>query len=137
MADIYLKKKDLELDLLFDLVVENNDLQKDNTYLTASVMSIFTDASKRQIGTQIDGKIIGNRNYNVDKLSQENIKNYEDGVKESVQWLLDDKIVTKIEVSTKKTGNRLDVNITFTTDAENEDNLIYSLDENMDILDEF
>lgn len=135
--DIYLKKQDLELDLLFDLVVENNDLQKDNTYVTASLMSIFTDASIRQIGTQIDGQTLGNKNYNISKLSQENIKLYEDGLKEALKWLIDDKIVTKIIISTEKQGNRLDVKITFTTDAENEDNLIYSLDEQLEILDEF
>ncbi len=135
MADIYLKKEDLELDLLFDLVVENNDLQKDNTYVTASLLSIFTDASQRQIGTQIDSKTLGNKNYNVDKLSVDNIKDYESGLLEALQWLLDDRIVTNIEISTEKIGNRLDIKITFTTDSENEDNLIYSLDENLEILD--
>jgi len=136
MADIYLKKEDLELDLLFDMVVENNDLQTDNTYVTASLLSIFTDASQPQIGTQIDGKILGNKNYNLDKLNEENIKAYEDGLKESLQWLLDDKIVTNIQISTEKNGNRLDIKITFTTDSENEDNLIYSLDEKLEILGE-
>lgn len=132
--DLYLKKQDIELDLLFDLVVENNDIQRDNTYLTASLLSIFTDASKPQIGTQIDNQTLGNKNYNIDKLSQENIKLYEDGLRESLQWLLDDSIVTNIQISTSKKGNSLEVIITFTTDDENEDNLIYSLDENMDIL---
>ena len=135
MADIYLKKQDVELDLLFDLVVENNDLQKDNTYVTASLLSIFTDASQRQIGTQIDGKTLGNKNYNVDKLSIDNIKDYESGLLESLQWLLDDRIVTNIDIETEKIGNRLNIKITFTTDSENEDNLIYSLDENLEILD--
>lgn len=135
MSDIYLKKQDIELDLLFDLVVENNDLQKDNTYITASLLSIFTDGSQRQIGTQIDGKTLGNKNYNVDKLSVENIKDYESGLLEALQWLLDDRIVTNISIETEKTGNRLDIKITFTTDSENEDNLIYSLDENLEILD--
>ena len=135
--DIYLKKEDLELDLLFDLVVENNDIKRDDTYITASVLSIFTDASIKQIGTQIDGQTLGNKNYNVDKLSVENVKAYEQGLRDCLQWLIDDKIVTKIEISTVKRGNSLEVKITFTTDAENEDNLIYSLDENLDILDEF
>ena len=134
MADLYLKKEDLELDLLFDLVVEDNDVQKDDTYITAALLSIFTDASKRQIGTQIDGQVLGNAEYNLDKLSEENIKAYEDGLRVALQWLLDDKIVTKIDISTSKNGNSLEVRITFTTDSENEDNLIYSLDENLDIL---
>ena len=137
MADIYLKKQDLETDLLFDLVVENNDVQKDNTYITASLLSIFTDASQRQIGTQIDGQILGNKEYNLDKLSDENIKNYENGLKESLQWLLDDRIVTKIVIFTEKIGNRLNIQIIFTTDSENEDNLKFSLDENLEILDWF
>ena len=135
MADIYLKKQDLDLDLLFDIVVDNNTIKEDNTYVTAALLSIFTDASKPQLGTQIDGKTLGNKNYNIDKLSTDNIKSYEDGLKESLQWLIDDKIVTKVQISTQKNGNRLDVKITFTTDSENENNLIYSLDEKLDILD--
>lgn len=134
MADLYLKKEDLELDLLFDLVVEDNDVEKDDTYITASLLSIFTDASKPQIGTQIDGQILGNTEYNLNKLSEENIKAYEDGLRVALQWLLDDKIITKLEISTEKDGNRLDVVITFTTDSENQDNLIYSLDEKLEIL---
>ena len=136
MADIYVKKQDLETDFFFDLVVENNDLQRDDTYLTASLMSIFTDASQKQIGEQIDGKTVGNKEYNLNKLSTENIKAYEEGLRDALQWLLDDKIVTKIEIETEKKGNRLDVKISFTTDAENKDNLIYSLDESMQLLDD-
>lgn len=132
--DIYLKKEDIEQDLIFDLAIENNSAKSDNTYLTASLMSIFTDASKPQIGTQIDGKVLGNTEYNIDKLSQENIKKYEKGLRASLKWLLDDKIVTKIDIFTEKTGNRLDVSITFTTDSENSDNLKYSLDEKFEIL---
>ena len=134
MADIFLKKEDLEDDLLFDIVVDNNDLVKDDTYITASLISIFTDASQPQIGTQIDGKTLGNENYNIDKLSQENIKAYEDGILKATQWLIDDSIVTNIIVETEKVGNRLNVKIVFTTDSENEDNLIYSLDESLELL---
>jgi len=134
MADLYLKKEDLELDLLFDLVVQDNDVEKDDTYITASLLSIFTDASKPQIGTQIDGQILGNTEYNLNKLSEENIKAYEDGLRVALQWLIDDKIITKLEISTEKDGNRLNIQITFTTDSENQDNLIYSLDEKLEIL---
>ena len=133
--DIYLEKKDLEVDLLFDMVVENNDIKSDPTYITASLLCIFTDASQKQIGTQIDGKILGNLNYNVDKLSQENIKAYEDGLKSALQWLIDDSIVRNIAILTQKQGNRLDVSITFTTDTDNKDNLIFSLDGELNILD--
>ncbi len=135
MSDIYIKKQDLETDIFFDAVVNNNDFEKDNTYVTASLMSIFTDASQKQIGTQIDGKTIGNKDYNVDKLSIENIKKYEDGLYAALQWLIDDSIVISINITTEKKGNILGVNITFKTDAENDDNLKYSLDENLDILD--
>ncbi len=137
MADIYLKKQDVEQDLLFDLVIDNNNTESDNTYLTASLLSIFTDASQRQIGTQIDGKILGNKHYNIDKLSQENIKMYEQGLRDALKWLITDNIVTKNDIATQKQGNRLDVQITFTTDKENSDNLIFSLDENFEILDDF
>lgn len=135
MADIYLKKEDIELDLLFDIVVENNDIKKDNTYVTAALLSIFTDASKKQIGTQIDGKILGNKNYNIEKLSVDGIKEYEDGLKEALQWVIDDGIVKSITISTEKIGNALGVEIIFITDKDNQDNLIYSLDQNLEILD--
>ena len=65
--DLWVKKIDLENNIVFDLVLENNYLRKDDSYLTASLLSIFTDGSKRQIGTQIDGDILGNKNYNIDK----------------------------------------------------------------------
>ncbi len=94
--DLYIKKEDLETDIYFDAVLSSNDLKKDSSYVTASLMCIFTDGSKNQIGTQIDGKVFGNKNYNIDKLSVENIKNYEDGLYECLQWLIDDKIVSSI-----------------------------------------
>jgi len=135
MADIYLKKENLETDFIIDIFEENNDIMKDESYVTASILSIFTDASKKQIGEQIDGKTLGNRNYFIEKLSEENIKLNEDGVRDSLQWLIDDGIVTKIDITSTKIGNRLDRNISFTTAKGNNDNLIYSLDENLKILD--
>ena len=122
--DLYIKKEDLETDIYFDAVLSSNDLKKDSSYVTASLMCIFTDGSKNQIGTQIDGKVLGNKNYNIDKLSVENIKNYEDGLYECLQWLIDDKIVSSIFIETKKVSNILKVNISFTTDSKNNDNLI-------------
>lgn len=135
MADIYIKKQDLETDIFFDAIIDNNDFKRDNTYVTASLMSIFTDASKKQIGTQIDGKTIGNLEYNIDKLSTDRIKAYKQGLYDATQWIKDDGIVTAINIETEKDGNLLKVAITFTTDNDNEDNLIFSLDENLEILD--
>jgi len=132
--DIYVKKQDLESDIFFDAIVSNNTLQKDDTYITSSLMCIFTDGSKNQIGTQIDGSILGNKNYNIKKLSVENIKNYEDGILECLQWLIDDEIVSTIEIETEKSGNLLKVRIVFNGNDESSDNLIFSLDENLDIL---
>lgn len=135
MADIYIKKQDLETDIFFDAIVSSNDLEKDNTYITASLMCIFTDASQKQIGEQIDGTIVGNKKYNVDKLSAENIKAYEEGILQSLSWLIEDGIVISISIETEKQGNLLKVAIAFKTDSENETNLKYSLDENLEILD--
>jgi len=132
--DIYVKKQDLESDIFFDAIVSNNTLQKDDTYITSSLMCIFTDGSKNQIGTQIDGSILGNKNYNIKKLSVENIKNYEDGILECLEWLIDDEIVSTIEIETEKSGNLLKVRIVFNGNDESSDNLIFSLDENLDIL---
>lgn len=134
MADIYLSKKDLDTDILFDIVEKDNDILRDDSYLTASILCIFTDASTHQIGEQIDGIVIGNREYHIEKLSDENIKKNEDGIREALQWLIDDEIVSKIDIESIKNGNRLDRKITFTTMKGTNDNLIYSLDEKLNIL---
>jgi len=133
--DIYVKKQDLETDIFFDAIVSENSLEKDDTYITSSLMCIFTDGSKSQIGTQIDGSVVGNKNYNIKKLSVENIKNYVDGQYECLQWLIDDSIVSNIEIETEKSGNLLKVRTIFTGNSGTVINLIYSLDENLDILD--
>ena len=119
--------------LHYHLVV--NNWVTDNTIRTATLISIFTDASITQIGTQIDGNTIGNKHYNISKLSLENIKLYEKGLNDSLNWLILDKIVEKIGIITEKKGNSLLVEITFTLDSENETNVIFNLDEQMNILD--
>lgn len=133
--DFYIKKEDLETDIEFDIVVMDNDIVTDDSIVTSSLISIFTDGSQTQIGSLIDGGIqIGNKEYNINKLSQVNIIAYENGLKEALQWLLDDGICKDIEVYTEKEGNLLKVRITLTTDKENDLNLIYSLDQNLEIL---
>lgn len=133
--DFYIKKEDLETDIQFDIVVMDNDIVEDNSIVTASLISIFTDGSKTQIGSLINGGMqIGNEKYNIDKLSVENIKDYENGLKKSLNWLIEDGICSNVEISTEKRGNILGVEITLTTDKGNELNLIYSLDENLEIL---
>lgn len=132
--DLYVKKEDLETDIIFDLVVGDNDVSKDGSYLTASLLSIFTDGSKPQIGTQIDGSIIGNMNYNISKLSEENIKNYKNGLIKSLKWLITDRIVLSYIVEVEKKANRLNIKITFKKIDDDTDSLIYSLDENFELL---
>ena len=63
--DLFLKKQDLENDIIFDLILENNDIKKDNTILTSTLLAIFTDGSKTNISEFIDGKIYGNKYYNI------------------------------------------------------------------------
>jgi len=133
--DIYVKKEDLETDIAFDIIISNNDLLTDDTIVTATLMSILTDGSRLQIGTQIDGKIVGNPYYNIEKLSEINVKNYKLGLEQSLKWLIDSKIVQKITVEVQKKSNILLVNITLLTEKENDLNLIFSLDENLQILD--
>lgn len=136
MADIFLDLKNIDfIDTFFDIEVDGNNLVTDNTIRTATLISIFTDASIPQIGTQIDGNTIGNKHYNISKLSLENIKLYEKGLNDSLNWLILDKIVEKIGIITEKKGNSLLVEITFTLDSENETNVIFNLDEQMNILD--
>ena len=134
MADIYLKKSDIDSDIIFDLVVNDNDVKKDETYITASLLSIFTDASKEQIGKYIDGKIVGNKHYNIDKLSDANVKLYKDGLTDALAWLKEDKIVSDYTIELFKFGNRLDVKIDFYTNKGDIDTIRYSLDESLDIL---
>ena len=135
MADIFLNKKVLDnVDIFFDIELDGNDLKKDDTILTATLISIFTDASKPQIGTQIDGNTLGNPYYNLNKLSDENIKKYKEGILIALKWLIDDGVVIDVEVETQKQGNRLNIIISFNIDNENDLNIIYNLDESMDIL---
>ena len=137
MADIYLKKIDTETDLYFDAVVEGNDLKTDNTILTAVILSIFTDGSKPYIGNQINGNTYGNKQYNISKLSDENIKKYENGLYECLQWLIDDTIVSAIIVTvTRVSSNAITVYINLTLADQNTTNIIYSLDERMEIIDD-
>jgi phage gp46-like protein len=137
MADIFLKKIDTETDLYFDAVVEGNDLTRDDTILTAVILSIFTDGSKPYIGNQINGNIYGNKQYNISKLSDENIKKYENGLYECLQWLIDDNIVSAIVVTvTKVAPNVITVYIKLTLEGQNSTNVIYSLDERMEIIDD-
>ena len=136
MADIYLNNSNIDfIDTFFDIEVDGNGLVTDNTLRTATLISIFTDASIPQIGTQIDGNTYGNKYYNINKLSEDNIKLYKKGLKDSLNWLIVDKIVEKLDIITDKKSNSLLIEITFTLDSENKTNIIYNLDEQMQIMD--
>lgn len=135
MADLLLNKEDLTNDILFDMVLADNDIETDNSILTATLISIFTDGSKPYIGTALNGIIYGNEYYNINKLSATNIKLYEQGIRDSLQFLIDDGIVESNIVITEKIGNRLNVEITQVIDEENTNNLKYSLDEELEIID--
>ena len=136
MADIYLNNSNIDfIDTFFDIEIDGNGLATDNTLRTATLLSIFTDASIPQIGTQIDGNTYGNKYYNINKLSQDNIKLYEKGLKDSLNWLIVDKIVEKLDIIIEKKNNSLLIEINFTLDSENETNVIFNLDEQMQIMD--
>ena len=138
MADIYLNKTDLETDFYFDTVVTGNDLEKDNTILTATIISIFTDASKPYIGNVLNNtNVYGNKYYNIKKLSDDNVKLYEKGIKDSIKWLIDDGLVVSNEVIvTRVKSNMITVYINQFLADDTSVNVIYSLDENMEILDD-
>lgn len=136
MADIYLNNSNIDfIDTFFDIEIDGNGLVEDDTLRTATLLSIFTDASIPQIGTQIDGNTYGNKYYNINKLSQDNIKLYEKGLKDSLNWLIVDKIVEKLDIIIEKKNNSLLIKINFTLDSENETNVIFNLDEQMQIMD--
>ncbi|MDA0778786.1 MAG: hypothetical protein O3C19_06970, partial [Bacteroidetes bacterium] len=103
--------------------------------LTATLIAIFTDGSKPYIGTAINGVAIGNKQYHIDKLSESNIKLFEQGLRDSLQFLIDDGIVSSNKIITEKIGNRLNIEITQIIDEENSNNLKFSLDEKMEIVD--
>lgn len=136
MSDFLLKKSDLSNDILFDLELDGNDIKKDNSILTATLISIFTDGSQPYFGTQLNNVVLGNQYYHINKLSEENIRNYRQGIAKSLQWLIDDGIVSSNTVIVEKYGNRLNVKITQVLNDGNSNNLIYSLDENMEIIDD-
>lgn len=135
MADLFLNKTDLENDIIFDLVIENNDLVLDRSILTTTLIAIFTDGSKPYIGTALDGVVIGNTAYNINRLSTDNIKSYKQGIIDSLQFLIDDKIVLSNTVDIEKIGNRLNISVLQVIDSDNENNLKFSLDENLEIID--
>tara|TARA_R110001632_G_scaffold46194_1_gene117426 strand:- start:742 stop:1158 length:417 start_codon:yes stop_codon:yes gene_type:complete len=136
MADIYLKNTNIDfVDTFFDVEIDGNGLVTDDTLRTATLISIFTDASIPQIGTQIDGNTYGNKYYNINKLSPDNIKLYEKGLKDSLNWLIVDRIVEKLDIIIEKKNNSLLIEINFTLDSENKTNVIFNLDEQMQIID--
>ena len=132
--DLYLKKQDLENGVIFDLMLENNDIKKDNTILTSTILSIFTDASKKNISEFIDNKIYGNKYYNINKLSEENIKLYKKGLQDSLNFLIEDNVVLSNNIDVKAINNKIYVTIEQILDNDNANNLKYSLDTNMELL---
>lgn len=132
--DLFLKKEDLENDIIFDLMLENNDIKKDNTILASTLLSIFTDASKTNISEFIDGKIYGIKYYNINKLSEDNIKLYKKGLKDALNFLIEDNIVISNNIDVKAINNKIYVTIEQILDDNNTNNLKYSLDNNLELL---
>ncbi len=136
--DIYIKKQDLEKDILVDyfhdIIIENNDIVTDKSIMTSCLMCIFTDSNRHQLGRYIDFVELGNPYYNLKKLTDENISNYQKGIKKSLDWLIKDKVVLDIIVSSKNKGNAIMTIIKITKLDKTELNLIYSLDTNLELL---
>ncbi len=136
--DIYIKKQDLEKDILsdyfFDIAIANNDVITDKSIMTSCLMCIFTDNNRHQLGRYIDNVELGNRYYNLKKLTDENISNYQSGIKESLKWLIKDKVVLDIIVSSENQGNAIMTNIKITKIDKTELNFIYSLDTSLELL---
>lgn len=132
--DLFLKKEDLENDIIFDLMLENNDIKKDNTILASTLLAIFTDASKTNISQFIDNNIYGNKYYNINKLSEDNIKLYKKGLKDALNFLIEDNIVINNNIDVKAINNKIYVTIEQILDDNNTNNLKYSLDTNMELL---
>lgn len=132
--DLFLKKEDLENDIIFDLMLENNDIKKDNTILASTLLAIFTDASKTNISEFIDNKIYGIKYYNINKLSEDNIKLYKKGLEDALNFLIEDNIVISNNIDVKAINNKIYVTIEQILDDNNTNNLKYSLDNNMELL---
>lgn len=132
--DLFLKKEDLEDDIIFDLILEDNDIKKDNTILASTLLSIFTDASKTNISEFIDGKLYGIKYYNINKLSEDNIKLYKKGLEDALNFLIEDNIVISNNIDVKAINNKIYVTIEQILDGNNSNNLKYSLDKNMELL---
>ena len=132
--DLFLKKEDLENDIIFDLILENNDIKKDNTILASTLLAIFTDSSKTNISEFIDGKIYGIKYYNINKLSEDNIKLYKKGLEDALNFLIEDNIVISNNIDVKAINNKIYVTIEQILDDNNTNNLKYSLDTNMELL---
>ena len=132
--DLFLKKEDLENDIIFDLMLENNDIKTDNTILASTLLAIFTDGSKTNISQFIDNKFYGNKYYNINKLSEDNIKLYKKGLEDALNFLIEDNIVISNNIDVKAINNKIYVTIEQILDDNNTNNLKYSLDTNMELL---
>ena len=137
MADFYLKPAHINGDLFFDLELSGNTIVSDDSLITAVIISIFTDGSQPNIGEHLrDGIKLGNPAYNINKLSDNNIQRYQRGLESTLQWLIEDGVVSQNTVTTEKQGNRLNINIVMTLDNDNALNVIFSLDENLELIDD-
>lgn len=115
--DIALKYKDG----IFDLNMANQDLERDDGLRTALIVSLFTDArvsdeelppgetSKRgwwgDLFPDVERDRIGSRLWLLDRSKQTNetLAQAKQYALESLQWLIDDEIASKLEVKTSYT----------------------------------
>lgn len=120
MSDIALTFDPISLlfDIGFTLVVDDVDM--DTTLKTAVLISLFSDkrASKDDIlpypgaglrgwwgdnFSDIEGDQIGSKLWLFEReiINQDTINGLKDAAKESLQWFIDDKIASKIEIETE------------------------------------
>jgi phage gp46-like protein len=115
--------------LEFDLAMQDADLQTGDDLRTAVVISLFTWARAKSDDKLEEGESaqgwwgdnLSEDNYKIgsrlwllmrEKLTQETINRTEEYIKESLRWMLDDKVASKISVAVSRNGlDRIDADI--------------------------
>lgn len=91
----------------FDIDVLNEDLQMENDLETAILISLFTDQrvgrERGFWGNSLDGDNWGSKIWTLtrEKLTEETRSKFQEYARESLQWLLDDKVAKSIKLQSE------------------------------------
>lgn len=91
----------------FDIDVQNEDLQIEDDLETAILISLFTDqrvgGERGFWGNSLDGDNWGSKIWTLtrEKLTEETRSKFQEYAKDSLQWLIDDKVAKSIKLQSE------------------------------------